>query len=154
MDPASSSSTEPAAAGTSRNAARAQLSFAERKANMTKASSPHLVEGSQITRSIDRAPPGDPAASARARRARSKPELGRQRSLYFENAFSTRDGGGGDTAAQDRVRREAKVVAEVRTNVIVCLSPSLPPSSAHTHKHTHIYIHTYTQEPLIHGRKS
>jgi len=98
----------------------AHLSFAQRKAQLARASTPHLVEGDQYTlRDIDRAPPGDP--SSRPRRTQSRPEIAKQRSQYFDQVFSAK---GTEDPAKERIRNETVVVAEVKTNVIV-RTPSL-----------------------------
>ncbi len=93
----------------------AQLSFAERKAQLARNSMPRLVEGdNRILRDIDRPPPGDP--SLKPRKTQSKPELAKQRSQYFEDVFSARGPG---SPAKERIRNEAIVMAEVKTNMIV-----------------------------------
>ncbi len=98
----------------------AHLSFAERTAQMSRASATNLIEGDNIMRDINRGLPGD--RTQRSRRSRSKPELGRQRSHYFEDAFSAREA---NNPAKDRVRNEAMVVADLKTNFIVrALLPS------------------------------
>lgn len=49
------------------------------------------------------------------------PEEGKKRTQYFEDRFSARDGH--LSLARERVYKESPVVAELRTNVIVCVSP-------------------------------
>lgn len=89
-------------------------SFAERKAQTPRPSPLTLVEGDRNMRDIDRPPPGD--VLAKTRRAQSKQrDLGKQRSNYFEDAFSVKDA----NPAKTRVRSEAIVMADVKTNVIV-----------------------------------
>jgi hypothetical protein len=90
------------------------MSFAERKAQLARASAPHLVEGDHMVRDIDQPLPGDTGFAPRLKR--SKPELSQKRSQYFEDAFSTNGLG---SAARERIRSEAIIVAEVQTNVIV-----------------------------------
>lgn len=102
-------------------------SFSERASQLSRAPTPLLVKGDRILRDIDRAPPGDPPLQVRVRR-KSGPasaagdgggghDVARQRSQYFEDAFSARDGN--TSPAKERVRSEALVLAELRTNVIV-----------------------------------
>ena len=52
------------------------------------------------------------------------PEEGKRRTQYFEDQFIYKDGHFG--SARERVLKEAPVIAELRTNVIVCAAPSLP----------------------------
>jgi len=96
----------------------AKISFAERQAQLKIAYTPRLVEGTNIMRAIERAPPGDPGS--KPRKVASKPELS-QRSQYFEDAFSVKDM---VNPARDKVRREAIVLADLKTNVIVSLTSS------------------------------
>lgn len=90
-----------------------RLSFAERKAQIPRPSTSYLVEGDHNLRDIDRAPPGD--VVRKARKSQSRPTLAKQRSNYFEDAFSVKE----FNPAKERVRSEAIVMAEVKTNVIV-----------------------------------
>ncbi|CAK7236730.1 hypothetical protein SCUCBS95973_009707 [Sporothrix curviconia] len=111
----------------------AALSFSQRAAQLARAPTPLLVKGDcHLLRDIDRPPPGDPSTQLRSRRRSllqvggegfastekdSSGSVARKRSQYFEDAFSARDA---DTSpAKERVRSEAPVLAEVRTNVIV-----------------------------------
>jgi len=93
-----------------------KLSFSERKAqkeNMTPSS-----EGSRhLMRDISRPPPGDVTRSGSNK---TKPGLASRRSNinFFEDAFSV----GESSAAKERVRGDAIVLAEVKTNVIVSFS--------------------------------
>jgi len=93
------------------------LSFAERKAELARASMPKLVEGDDLVNDIDTPLPGD--TMMKPGRPRSTAELARQRSAYFEDAFSTKCK---VNPARERVRAAATIVAEVKTNVIVRLS--------------------------------
>lgn len=52
--------------------------------------------------------------------------LGKQKSSYFEDAFDER----GVNPLKDRLRSEAIVMAEVRTNVIVSTTNSLCPTAS------------------------
>lgn len=91
-----------------------RLSFAERKAaQLSRPSTPFFVQGDRNLRDIDRAPPGD--VLRKTPKPQSRPTLAKQRSNFFEDAFSVKE----VNPARDRVRNEAMVVAEVRTNVIV-----------------------------------
>ncbi|KAK3943007.1 Tautomerase/MIF superfamily [Diplogelasinospora grovesii] len=97
-------------------------SFAERKAQMVgrpamAATTTHLVVGDHLLRDIDRALPGD-VVRRTARKTQSKPDraLARKRSNFFENAFSAKDS---PNVAKERVRGDAIVMADVRTNVII-----------------------------------
>ena len=77
-----------------------------------------LVEGDKNLRDIDRPPPGDRTTNS-TRKVKSIPELSKQRSAYFQDAFSMRDETG--EQIQNRVRAEAVVVMEIVTNVIVSI---------------------------------
>jgi hypothetical protein len=65
-------------------------------------------------RSIERVPPGDVARESR--KPSLRPGLAKHRSIYFEDAFQA---GREVNTAKDRIRSEAIVMAEVKTNVIV-----------------------------------
>ncbi|KAM0334148.1 hypothetical protein ACHAQA_001168, partial [Verticillium albo-atrum] len=105
-------------AQTARPLNAAQLSFAKRKEAQRKqqmAPSHYLVDGDQLLlRSIQRPLPGDVVRESR--KPKSRPELAKSRSSYFEDAFQA---GREVSPAKDRIRSEAIVMAEVRTNVIV-----------------------------------
>lgn len=93
-----------------------QLSFAERKAQASRPTKLRTVKGSDNMRDIERPPPGD--VFSRKKRSASKPELTKQRSNYFEDAFAVKEANPG----KDRVLSESIVMADVKTNVMV--SPS------------------------------
>ena len=101
--------------------AREKLSFAERKAQDGRAASASLIEGDHHLRDIDRPPPGD--VTRLARKPQSGPSLAKQQSnlSFFEDAFAIDE----SSAAKERVHGDAIVMAEVRTNVIVCI-PGIP----------------------------
>ncbi|KJR88853.1 mif domain containing protein [Sporothrix schenckii 1099-18] len=113
------------------------LSFSQRAAQMSREPRPLLVKGDpNLLRDIDRPPPGDPATTTTGRRRSilGAPStlgpniadghlghlghLARKRSQYFEDAFATRRDAD-NSPAKERVRSEALVLADVRTNVIV-----------------------------------
>lgn len=85
----------------------------------------HLTSPSQLSftsspRSVLDAPAFDesklrPATSAGANIARP---YSRQRAQYYEEQFSYKEGT--TSNARDRVTKDAPIVAELRTNVIVC----------------------------------
>ncbi|KAK3333688.1 Tautomerase/MIF superfamily [Cercophora scortea] len=93
----------------------ANASFAERKAKGGNTTTSHLVEGDRNMRNIDNPLPGD--SVRRERKLRSKPDLKKRRSnlSFFEDVFSTSD----TNSAKERVRGDALVLAEVKTNVII-----------------------------------
>lgn len=72
-------------------------------------------------RNIDRPPPGD---MIHHRRSQRQPGLSKKRSQYYENEFAA---GREMDSTKDRVRNEAIVLAELRTNVIVCSPLALRP---------------------------
>ncbi|KAI1810906.1 Tautomerase/MIF [Poronia punctata] len=90
-------------------------SFAQRKARPSQSPQPVLVEGNDVMRSIDRALPGDFVGHNRG--SRPDAELNRKRSAYFEAEFAAPNRG--DDAATARLRNEAMVTAELKTNVII-----------------------------------
>ncbi|KAL1909287.1 hypothetical protein Sste5344_004916 [Sporothrix stenoceras] len=125
--------------GSSRNSTTAEstgrLSFSQRAAQLARAPTPLLVKGDHhLLRDIDRPPPGDPStrrksvatdlavesmAASLTAGGRGDSHLARKRSQYFEDAFATRRGDTDANPAKERVRSEALVLAEVRTNIIV-----------------------------------
>lgn len=90
----------------------ASRSFAQRKAQLSRPSRTNIVEGNAVLRSIDRPPPGDMSR----RKSFIQPGLARRRSTYYESEFAV---GRETDPTKDRVRNEAIVLAELRTNVIV-----------------------------------
>ncbi|ORY69914.1 Tautomerase/MIF superfamily [Pseudomassariella vexata] len=93
------------------------LSFAQRKAQLSRPSKSKLniVEGNKMLRNIDRPPPGDPMSHRR--KSQIGPDMAKRKSAYFEGEFAaaTREMEPG----KDRIRNEAIVMAEFRTNVII-----------------------------------
>ncbi|ETS76055.1 hypothetical protein PFICI_12999 [Pestalotiopsis fici W106-1] len=94
-------------------ASPANLSFAQRKAQLPRPSRSNIVEGNHVMRNIDRPPPGD---MVHHRRSQRQPGLSKKRSQYYENEFAA---GREMDSTKDRVRNEAIVLAELRTNVII-----------------------------------
>ncbi|KAH8890905.1 Tautomerase/MIF [Thozetella sp. PMI_491] len=92
-----------------------KLSFAERKAVMSRPSTSHIVEGDRLLRDIDRGAPGDPAMDKSRRKSLSRPDVSKRRSTFFEDAFSYKE----NNPIKERVRSESTVLAEIKTNVIV-----------------------------------
>lgn len=91
-------------------------SFSERKAQKETMTPPNQPDGSRrIMRDITRPPPGD---ITRSGSNKSQPGLGKRRSNvnFFEDAFAV----GESSVAKERVRGDAIVYADVKTNVIVC----------------------------------
>ena len=91
-------------------------SFAERKAVLNASPKPtpipEIVNGDNLLRRVTRPPPGD---VSRPRKQASGVSLRKQRSAYFEDAFSAKE----TDPVRERIRCESIVMAEVRTNVIV-----------------------------------
>ncbi|KAK8034778.1 hypothetical protein PG993_009773 [Apiospora rasikravindrae] len=113
--PATPSSTPPGTATAAAAAAAADsLSFAQRKALSSRSSSKSsIVEGNHLLRSVDRPLPGD---MLYRRKSQTQPALAKKKSAYYENEFAaTRE----SNPALDRVRNEAIVMAELKTNVII-----------------------------------
>ncbi|KAK8136663.1 Macrophage migration inhibitory factor [Apiospora sp. TS-2023a] len=110
--PATPSSTPPGTA----TAAADSLSFAQRKALSSSRSSStksSIVEGNHLMRGVDRPLPGD---MLYRRKSQAQPALAKKKSAYYENEFAaTRK----SNPALDRVRNEAIVMAELKTNVII-----------------------------------
>ncbi|KAK7433096.1 hypothetical protein QQZ08_000025 [Neonectria magnoliae] len=79
---------------------------------MNKPSLEPVMEGDQkLLRDIRNPPPGDVTKVARKK---SRPELAKKRSLYFEEAFASKE----KDVLGDTVRDEAIVLAEIKTNVV------------------------------------
>lgn len=93
------------------------LSFAERAAKKPESSAPtpQLVNGNKHMRDIDRPLPGD---VRQPRKARSRVDLAKQRSNinFFEEAFAVTE----TNHEKERIYGDSMVLAEVKTNVIVC----------------------------------
>ncbi|KAK4456079.1 Tautomerase/MIF superfamily [Podospora aff. communis PSN243] len=92
-----------------------KLSFSERKAQKENMSPPTPADGARrIMRDITRPPPGD---VTRSTSNKSQKGLGKRRSNvnFLEDAFAA----GESSAAKERVRGDAIVFAEVKTNVII-----------------------------------
>jgi len=71
-------------------------------------------------RSVDRPLPGD---MLYRRKSQAQPALAKKKSAYYENEFAaTRE----SNPAMDRVRNEAIVMAELKTNCIVSAPSRLP----------------------------
>jgi len=51
----------------------------------------------------------------------------RRRAQYYEEQFAYKDDS--TSSARDRVTRDAPIIAELHTNVIVCLAAAAPPST-------------------------
>jgi hypothetical protein len=107
--------TQPIITTASPPSSGAQRSFAERKARNFGPTPLRIVEGNDNMSDINRPPPGD--VVTRKKRSQSKPELTRQRSSFFEDAFATKD----VNPAKDRLLSEAIVMADIKTNVEVSL---------------------------------
>ncbi|KAK9417118.1 putative Tautomerase/MIF superfamily [Seiridium unicorne] len=91
----------------------ASLSFAQRKAQLPHPSKSIIVEGNDVMRNIERPPPGDMISR---RKSQQQSGLAKKRSAYYENEFAaSRE----TDPTKDRVRNEAIVLAELRTNVII-----------------------------------
>ncbi|KAK7935408.1 hypothetical protein PG985_000903 [Apiospora marii] len=91
------------------------LSFAQRKALSSRSSSTKssIIEGNHLMRGVDRPLPGD---MPYRRKSQAQPALAKKKSAYYENEFAaTRE----SNPALDRVRNEAIVMAELKTNVII-----------------------------------
>lgn len=98
--------------------AQGKLSFSEPKTQSERPqSAAPRVEGNHLAGHIDGAPPGDIARTASRRQ--SKADLARQKSKrdLFEDAFAVNPT---SSPARARVHGDALVMAEVKTNVIVC----------------------------------
>ncbi|KAI5459992.1 Tautomerase/MIF superfamily [Mariannaea sp. PMI_226] len=93
-----------------------KISSPERKTPKPKMNRPSLqpvIEGAQkFPRDLPTPPPID---GIRIKKSASRPELTRQRSAFFEEAFSAND----VDLLGDLVRSKAIVMAEIKTNVIV-----------------------------------
>jgi hypothetical protein len=55
-----------------------------------------------------------------------RPATSRSRAQYYEDSFAYKDGHG--SSARERVTKDAPIVAELRTNVIVCIPTSVSPT--------------------------
>ncbi|KAI0393625.1 Tautomerase/MIF [Xylariaceae sp. FL0594] len=89
-------------------------SFAQRKTRSPQPSDSVLVEGNDVMRNIDRPLPGDVVGR---RKPQLDPEVSRKRSAYFESEFAASNRS--DDAATARIRNEAMVAAELKTNVVI-----------------------------------
>ncbi|KAI6379130.1 hypothetical protein MCOR25_002108 [Pyricularia grisea] len=74
-------------------------------------------------REIERGPPGDRKQNARSRMSQLDVQASKRRSTFFEDTFAAskgeKSGAKAATAMTERIRSEAIVMAEVKTNVIL-----------------------------------
>lgn len=98
-------------------AAGAGMSFAERRMSRRPSTAPTpIVEAGEGTRDVNHSLPGDVRNN---RKSKNQTDLARRRSSYYEEAFQ---GDRDINVLKDRAYSEAVVMAELRTNVIVCVS--------------------------------
>jgi len=88
----------------------------------TTMAEPTQIDGSaterekvRITRNLDRGAPGDKAISSQTKTPEAR-ELAKKRSQYYSDAFAHREP---IASARERVTKEAMVMADVKTNVII-----------------------------------
>lgn len=74
-------------------------------------------EERRLIRNIDRGAPGDQAIFSEGKTHEQR-ELAKRKSKYYGDVFAYRES---NTSARERVLRESPVLADVRTNVIVCV---------------------------------
>ncbi|TLD20523.1 hypothetical protein PspLS_08344 [Pyricularia sp. CBS 133598] len=121
-----------------------RLSFAHRKADLLQQQQHHHQSSSQTRRQhnkmsdrhsldstgdncamreIERGPPGDRKNNARSRMSQVDVLASKRRSTFFEDTFAAskveKSGAKAATAMTERIRSEAIVMAEVKTNVIL-----------------------------------
>ncbi|KAF3770081.1 hypothetical protein M406DRAFT_284607 [Cryphonectria parasitica EP155] len=91
------------------------MSFTERKrvsVNRHPWTLPQVSEMDELTRPIDRPPPGD--FNRQSVKTMGRAELARRRNEYFEGAFSVR---GDANPLHERIRSDSIVLVELRTNI-------------------------------------
>ncbi|KLU87612.1 MIF domain-containing protein [Magnaporthiopsis poae ATCC 64411] len=103
-------------------ATKTQKGSHKKQSNMVSArpQSTNLVDGDyRMLRDIDRPPPGDP--STRNRASQGQVDMAKRRSTYFEDQFAStkKEKNAVASSLSERVRSEAIVMAEVKTNVIL-----------------------------------
>jgi hypothetical protein len=74
------------------------------------------MEEQRITRPVDRGSPGDQAIFSDTKTLEQR-ELSRRKSQYYGDVFAYREP---ISSARERISRESMIMADVRTNVIVC----------------------------------
>lgn len=74
-----------------------------------------IVEGDGLTRDVIHSLPGDTRNNNR--KSKTQADMAKRRSSYYEEAFQ---GDRESNVIKDRAYAEAIVMAELRTNVIVC----------------------------------
>jgi hypothetical protein len=93
----------------------AESDITMREASPRGGASATVNEERRITRHIDRGAPGDQAIFSDAKSPERK-ELARRKSQYYGDVFAAREP---NASARERVTKEAPILADVRTNVIV-----------------------------------
>lgn len=73
-------------------------------------------EERRLTRNFDRGAPGDAAIFTEIKTPEQK-QFARRRSQFYGEVFATRET---NSSARERILKESIVMADVRTNVIVC----------------------------------
>jgi hypothetical protein len=84
--------------------------------SVTTSTSATTREEQRITRNIDRGTPGDQAIFSDAKTPEQK-QIAKRKSQYYQDVFSARES---NSSARERVLKESPILADVRTNVIVC----------------------------------
>jgi hypothetical protein len=80
--------------------------------------SPMAQEGRRLTRDFTRGAPGDPSPAMLSKTPTPEQKrLSQRKSQYYDAAFAYRES---NNTPRERVYKESVVMAEVRTNVIVC----------------------------------
>lgn len=107
------------------NGLRSQVSLiqlppspADSELNEMRVPAEPTAEERRITRPIDRGAPGDAAIFAN-KKTPEQTELAKRKSQYYQDAFAYRES---NTSARERVSKDSMIMADVRTNVIVCMA--------------------------------
>lgn len=74
-------------------------------------------DGKHMMRNISRGAPGDAALMSMVERSEEETQQCRRKSSFYGDVFAFRES---NASVRDKVARESMVMAEVKTNVIVC----------------------------------
>jgi hypothetical protein len=78
---------------------------------------PKEQDDGEIFRETDRGAPGDGALIAMTQKSPQETAQNKRRSQFYGNVFAVREGGNAD---KEKISRDAPLIIELKTNVIVC----------------------------------
>lgn len=100
--------------------AQSSFSFPDEEQPHAISTPRETMEEQAMTKHLDRGSPGDGAIVAATNGTPQQQELRKQKSQFYTEVFSYREP---NLSPKDRIYKDSVVMAEVRTNVIVCFQP-------------------------------